>query len=176
MVTSSHLPCPRPFALAPWLRQECAPDSESPPLIRRAHRPRTRARDRPLQSTLHWIVDGHDVATCRVTDDPCDERSLFRKLAILLDIYARTHGDPVTAIFDGEPFSVVSSGKVSFDLEFVPRQERSEALARAIARSPRPQETYVATANPAVGFTARQSGAQVIPPRVFRGWLESLRW
>jgi hypothetical protein len=182
---------PTRVSFVPWLRRECAPDVLDAPdapedapkssLPRRGPRVRPRRRlarfkDAGADRTLRWIVDGPSVATCRVTDDPREERALLRRLAILLDVYARTHGDPITAVFDGPPFPVVASGAVAFDLQFVPEDERPEALVRAVAASPRPHDTYVATGSAAVGAAARSRGAQIIPARVFRGWLESLRW
>jgi hypothetical protein len=123
-----------------------------------------------------WIVDAKDVATCLVTDDPRDERSALRRLAILLDLYSRTHGDSVIAVFDGEPFEVVPACDLTIEIRFARPGTRFAVLARALTACGRPGDTYVATSNQAFAQTVRHRGAHLVPSRIFRGWLESLRW
>jgi hypothetical protein len=165
---------PKPFVFTDWLDRECAgrprPARAAP---RRFHFARVRTHEIERRTT--WLIDAKDVATCLVTDDPLDERGCLRHLALLLDLYARTHGDTITAVCDGEPFDLVPTRDLRVDLRFAGRSTRYELLARLLASCRRPSDAYVATSNQAFAMSVRHRGAQVIPPRVFRGWLESLR-
>ena len=93
----------------------------------------------------------------------------------MLDLYARTRGDEVSVVIEAEPFVLAESASF-IEVRFAPVGKARELLTRALAASRAPSDTYVATSDEMVLRSARHRGVQTIPPRVFRGWLESFEW
>jgi predicted RNA-binding protein with PIN domain len=112
-----------------------------------------------------WVVDGMNVIGSRPTGWWRDRPGAMRGLVDEL----RELGDPVTVIFDGQPFEIDDRGAV--DVRFASRRGRNAAdddIARLVAEADDPAGLCVVTSDGELAERVRADGAQVMGARTFR--------
>ncbi len=114
----------------------------------------------------HWIVDGMNVIGSRPTGWWRDRHGAMRELVVAL----RGLGEPVTVVFDGEPFDL--SDEV-VDVRFASRRGRGAAdddiVALVAEGGERPR---VVTSDTELADRVRALGAEVVGAGAFRARLE----
>jgi predicted RNA-binding protein with PIN domain len=114
-----------------------------------------------------WLVDGMNVIGSRPTgwwrDRPRAMRELVEELGGL--------GEPVTVVFDGEPFDVETADDV--EVRFATRRGRNAAdddIVALVAEAAEPPR--VVTSDADLAERVRERGAEVIGAGTFRARLE----
>ena len=114
-----------------------------------------------------WLVDGMNVIGSRPTgwwrDRPRAMRELVEELAGL--------GEPVTVVFDGEPFDVETGDDV--EVRFATRRGRNAAdddIVALVAQASEPPR--VVTSDAELAERVRERGAEVVGAGTFRARLE----
>jgi rRNA-processing protein FCF1 len=114
-----------------------------------------------------WLVDGMNVIGSRPSgwwrDRPRAMRELVDELHGL--------GEPVTVVFDGEPFEIDADDEV--DVRFARRRGRNAAdddIVALVAESAEPLR--VVTSDSELAERVREHGAEVVGAGTFRGRLE----
>jgi predicted RNA-binding protein with PIN domain len=114
-----------------------------------------------------WLVDGMNVIGSRPTgwwrDRPRAMRELVHDLGAL--------GEPVTVVFDGEPFDVETGGEV--EVRFAARRGRNAAdddIVALVAEASEPPR--VVTSDAELARRVRERGAEVVGAGTFRARLE----
>jgi 2-methylcitrate dehydratase PrpD/predicted RNA-binding protein with PIN domain len=117
--------------------------------------------------SARWIVDGMNVIGSRPTgwwrDRPRAMRELVDELRVL--------GEPVTVVFDGEPFEL---GNDAVDVRFATRRGRNAAdddIAAIVAQATDP--VRVVTSDAELAERVREHGAEVVGAGSFRARLEA---
>jgi 2-methylcitrate dehydratase PrpD len=116
--------------------------------------------------SARWIVDGMNVIGSRPTgwwrDRPAAMRALVDEL--------RELGDPVTVVFDGEPFDLEDS---DVDVRFASRRGRNAADDDIVALVADSAEALrVVTSDAELAERVREHGAEVVGAGTFRARLE----
>jgi predicted RNA-binding protein with PIN domain len=114
-----------------------------------------------------WLVDGMNVIGSRPTgwwrDRPRAMRELVEELRAL--------GEPVTVVFDGEPFDVETGHEV--EVRFATRRGRNAAdddIVALVADASEPLR--VVTSDGELAERVREHGAEVVGAATFRARLE----
>ena len=131
-----------------------------------------------------WIVDGMNVIGSRPTGWWRDRPGAMRTLVGELEAFAARSGEPVTVVFDGQPFELVSD---SVDVRFASRRgpnaadDDIAALVENDARGHRPlagrsdadpSALSVVTSDGDLAGRVRDAGAAVVGAGEFRRRLE----
>jgi rRNA-processing protein FCF1 len=114
-----------------------------------------------------WLVDGMNVIGSRPTGWWRDRPAAMRELA---DELGGLH-EPVTVVFDGEPFDIGADDNV--EVRFATRRGRNAADDDIVALVAEAGERLrVVTSDAELARRVREHGAEVIGARTFRARLE----
>jgi rRNA-processing protein FCF1 len=117
-----------------------------------------------------WLVDGMNLIGSRPTGWWRDRPKAMRGLVDEL----RRMGEPVTVVFDGDPFEMEDTGEV--EVLFASRRGRNAAdddIAALAAE--RGEELRVVTSDAELAERVRRHGADVVGVSAFRSKLDELR-
>src|SRR4051812_10140322 len=115
-----------------------------------------------------WLVDGMNVVGSRPDGWWRDRRGAMRALAERLGAFADATGEPVTVVFDGQPFEVEAG---SAQVDFAPTRGRNAAddeIARRVAGDADPRTLSVVTSDRELVERVSEHGAEVVPAGTFR--------
>jgi uncharacterized protein YaiI (UPF0178 family) len=116
--------------------------------------------------STHWIVDGMNVIGARPTGWWRDRPRAMRELVDEL----RGLGEPVTVVFDGEPFDLSDQ---AVDVRFAMRRGRDAADDDIVALVTDAEEPpRVVTSDAQLAARVREHGAEVVGAGAFRARLE----
>ena len=127
---------------------------------------------RSLMPLRRWIVDGMNVIGSRPTGWWRDRPGAMRELVEKLTAFAERSGEPVTVIFDGEPFDLEGGQRVT--ARFASRRGRTRPTTTS-RRSSSPTTSSilsVATSDADLARRVRAAGATVVGAGQFRRLLD----
>jgi predicted RNA-binding protein with PIN domain len=119
-----------------------------------------------------WIVDGMNVIGSRPDGWWRDRPAAMRDLVGELERFAEETGEPVTVVFDGQPFEL-ESGAV--DVRFASRRGPNAAdddIAALAADDPAPAELSVVSSDADLARRVRDAGGSVVGAGEFRRRLD----
>jgi predicted RNA-binding protein with PIN domain len=123
---------------------------------------------------VRWLVDGMNVVGSRPDGWWRDRRAAMKRLTALLGAFATETGEPLTVVFDGEPFDLSGdSVEVAFAAGRGPNAADHDIAAR-VERDPDPPSITVVTSDRELADRVRRAGAQVLGSGPFRRRLEEL--
>jgi predicted RNA-binding protein with PIN domain len=120
-----------------------------------------------------WVVDGMNVIGSRPTGWWRDRPGAMRKLVEELKRFAAETGDPVSVVFDGEPFDLEGGDEVT--VEFASRRGPNAAdddIAALVERDGDPSTLSVVTSDSDLARRVREAGATVVGAGEFRRRLD----
>jgi predicted RNA-binding protein with PIN domain len=120
-----------------------------------------------------WIVDGMNVIGSRPTGWWRDRPGAMRELVEELEAFAERSGEPVTVIFDGEPFDLEGGERVT--VRFASRRGPNAAdddIAALAESDDDPSELSVVTSDADLARRVREAGATVVGAGNFRRRLD----
>lgn len=120
---------------------------------------------------VHWVIDGNNVMGAGADGWWNDPTGAAARLAQQVAEWCRTHGDPVTLVFDGAPSDAVAiKAGGNLAIEFAPRRKRDAADDRIVELVEElfvDPELRVVTSDK--GLVARlPPGVEVVPSGSFR--------
>lgn len=114
-----------------------------------------------------WLVDGMNLIGSRPSGWWRDRPRAMRELATEL----RGLGEPVTVVFDGEPFDI--AGDETVEVRFATRRGPGAADDDIVALAADASEPVrVVTSDAELAERVREHGAEVVGARTFRARLE----
>jgi predicted RNA-binding protein with PIN domain len=119
-----------------------------------------------------WIVDGMNVIGSRPDGWWRDRPAAMRDLVGELERFAEETGEPVTVVFDGQPFEL-ESGAV--DVRFASRRGPNAAdhdIAALAEDDPAPAELSVVSSDADLARRVRDAGGSVVGAGEFRRRLD----
>jgi predicted RNA-binding protein with PIN domain len=120
-----------------------------------------------------WIVDGMNVIGSRPTGWWRDRPGAMRELVEELTAFTERSGEPVTVIFDGEPFDLEGGERVT--ARFASRRGPNAAdddIAALVESDDEPSDLSVATSDADLARRVREAGATVVGAGQFRRLLD----
>ena len=120
-----------------------------------------------------WIVDGMNVIGSRPTGWWRDRPGAMRELVEELTAFAERSGEPVTVIFDGEPFDLEGGERVT--ARFASRRGPNAAdddIAALVESDDEPKDLSVATSDADLARRVREARATVVGAGEFRRLLD----
>lgn len=115
-----------------------------------------------------WLVDGMNVIGSRPDGWWRDRPGAQRRLAAELAAWARSTGEAVTVVFDGDPHPIDAA---PVEVAFASRRGRHAAdddLVALVAAADDPAALRVVTSDRELGRRVRELGAQVVGPGTLR--------
>jgi predicted RNA-binding protein with PIN domain len=123
---------------------------------------------------MRWVVDGMNVVGSRPDGWWRDRRGAMRRLTELLAAFAAETGEPLTVVFDGQPFDL-SAPPVEVLFASTHGRNAADHDIAAIAESdPDPRSLRVVTSDRELASRVRAAGAGVEGAGPFRRRLEGL--
>jgi predicted RNA-binding protein with PIN domain len=123
---------------------------------------------------VRWLIDGMNVVGSRPDGWWRDRKAAMRRLTALLDEFAAETGEPLTVVFDGQPFDLSGqSVEVAFASGRGPDAADHDIAAR-VEHDPDPQSIAVVTSDRQLADRVRSAGAEVISSGPFRRRLDEL--
>jgi predicted RNA-binding protein with PIN domain len=123
---------------------------------------------------MRWVVDGMNVVGSRPDGWWRDRRAAMRKLSESLAAFATETGEPLTVVFDGQPFDLSAPpAKVVFASTRGPDAADHDIAAMA-ASDADPASLTVVTSDRSLADRVRATGAGVVPSASFRRRLDEL--
>jgi predicted RNA-binding protein with PIN domain len=121
---------------------------------------------------MRWVVDGMNVVGSRPDGWWRDRRTAMRKLSESLAAFATETGEPLTVVFDGQPFDLSAPpAKVVFASTRGPDAADHDIAAMA-ASDADPASLTVVTSDRSLAARVRATGAAVVPRASFRRRLD----
>jgi predicted RNA-binding protein with PIN domain len=121
---------------------------------------------------MRWVVDGMNVVGSRPDGWWRDRRTAMRKLSESLAAFATETGEPLTVVFDGQPFDLSAPpAKVVFASTRGPDAADHDIAAMA-ASDADPASLTVVTSDRSLAARVRATGAAVVPSASFRRRLD----
>jgi uncharacterized protein YaiI (UPF0178 family) len=120
-----------------------------------------------------WIVDGMNVVGSRPTGWWRDRPGAMRGLVEELEAFAERGGEPVTVVFDGEPFDLEGGELVT--VRFASRRGPNAAdddIAALAESDDDPSDLSVVTSDGDLAGRVREAGATVVGAGSFRRRLD----
>ena len=120
-----------------------------------------------------WIVDGMNVIGSRPTGWWRDRPGAMRELVEELKAFAERSGEPVTVVFDGEPFDLEGGERVT--VRFASRRGPNAAdddIAALVESDDEPSDLSVVTSDADLARRVREAGATVVGAGEFRRLLD----
>jgi predicted RNA-binding protein with PIN domain len=122
---------------------------------------------------FRWLVDGMNVIGSRPDRWWLDRDGAMRRLAALLERFARATGDAVTVVFDARPREQIEADSV--EVVFAPERRRDAAddeIVRILDHVDEPEAVRVVTSDIGLATRAEARGAEVVPAGAFRHRLD----
>jgi predicted RNA-binding protein with PIN domain len=121
---------------------------------------------------MRWLVDGMNVIGSRPDGWWRDRRAAMRRLAGSLAAFAAETGQPLTVVFDGQPFDLSAP---PVDVVFASTRGPDAAdhdIARLVQQDADPQSITVVTSDRDLAARVRAAGANVVGASQFRRRLD----
>src|SRR3954469_14929637 len=123
---------------------------------------------------MRWLVDGMNVVGSRPDGWWRDRRAAMKRLSDLLAAFAAETGEPLTVVFDGQPFDLSAPPvEVAFASGRGPNAADHDIAAR-VQSDPDPQSITVVTSDRELADRVRAAGAGVTGSAAFRRRLDEL--
>jgi predicted RNA-binding protein with PIN domain len=122
---------------------------------------------------MRWLVDGMNVVGSRPDGWWRDRRAAMRRLSESLAAFAAETGEPLTVVFDGDPFDLSAP---PVEIEFASGKGPNAAdhdIARLVQQDADPQSITVVTSDRDLAGRVMAAGANVLGASQFRRRLDT---
>jgi predicted RNA-binding protein with PIN domain len=122
---------------------------------------------------MRWLVDGMNVVGSRPDGWWRDRRAAMRRLSESLAAFAAETGEPLTVVFDGDPFDLSAP---PVEIEFAGGKGPNAAdhdIARLVQQDADPQSITVVTSDRDLAGRVTAAGAKVLGASQFRRRLDT---
>jgi predicted RNA-binding protein with PIN domain len=122
---------------------------------------------------MRWIVDGMNVVGSRPDGWWRDRKAAMERLSESLAAFAAETGEPLTVVFDGEPFDLSAP---PVEIRFASARARNAAdddIARMVQQDADPQSITVVTSDGELAERVKAAGASVRGASQFRRRLDT---
>jgi predicted RNA-binding protein with PIN domain len=122
---------------------------------------------------MRWLVDGMNVVGSRPDGWWRDRRAAMRRLSESLAAFAAETGEPLTVVFDGDPFDLSAP---PVEIEFASGKGPNAAdhdIARLVQQDADPQSITVVTSDRDLAGRVTAAGANVLGASQFRRRLDT---
>jgi predicted RNA-binding protein with PIN domain len=121
---------------------------------------------------MRWLVDGMNVVGSRPDGWWRDRRAAMRRLSESLAAFAAETKEPLTVVFDGQPFDLSAPPvKIEFASSRGPNAADHD-IARLVQQDAEPQSITVVTSDRDLADRVRAAGANVLGASQFRRGLD----
>src|SRR4051794_31397050 len=122
---------------------------------------------------MRWLVDGMNVVASRPDGWWRDRKAAMTRLSESLAAFAAETGEPLTVVFDGEPFDLSAP---PVEIQFASTRGRNAAdhdIARLVQQDADPQSITVVTSDRELAERVKAAGASVRGASQFRRRLDT---
>jgi predicted RNA-binding protein with PIN domain len=123
---------------------------------------------------MRWLVDGMNVVGSRPDGWWRDRRAAMKRLSESLAAFATETGEPLTVVFDGQPFDLSAPPVEVLFASTDGRNAADHDIARNVQQDADPQSITVVTSDRELASRVTAAGCRVEGASQFRRRLETL--